>query len=94
LVEESTESDKGNKPLRKKESISQKKFRLYMVPWKTRLTIAQEEIADRMARKAQQGSALFVKILAKIHSILVCMIFFFQYLLLLKILKEKEKGRI
>jgi hypothetical protein len=55
---------------------------LYIVPMKTHLTKAQEEIADRMARKAQQGSDLFVKILAKTHSgahrscVLVCIFFF------------------
>ncbi|XP_078150525.1 B3 domain-containing protein Os03g0622200-like [Carex rostrata] len=56
FVQESSESDEGEHRAKKASS-------LYILPNKTRLTKAQEEIANRMARKTEKGSDLFVKIL-------------------------------
>ncbi|XP_078150524.1 B3 domain-containing protein Os12g0592300-like [Carex rostrata] len=56
LVQESSESDEG-------QHRTKKASRLYVIPHKTNLTKAQEEIANRMARRTQEDSDLFVKIL-------------------------------
>ncbi|XP_078150559.1 B3 domain-containing protein Os03g0622100-like isoform X1 [Carex rostrata] len=67
FVQESSEGDKGEHGtvrIRKtKENRTMKASHLYILPIRTRLTKAQEEIANRMARKTQKGSDLLVKIL-------------------------------
>ncbi|XP_078153988.1 B3 domain-containing protein Os03g0620400-like [Carex rostrata] len=61
FVDKSTESDSntGN------DNRAMKASRLYVVPVGTHLTQAQEEIANRMARKAQKDSRMLVKILTQ-----------------------------
>ena len=72
FVQESSESvsDEGEhgtvRKRKEKENHKVKKAsRLYVVPSNTYLTKAQEEIANRMAQKAQKGSDLLVKILTQ-----------------------------
>ncbi|KAJ3709304.1 hypothetical protein LUZ61_013009 [Rhynchospora tenuis] len=65
-LQESTEIDeKMQRSIRK---TKEKKSGFYMVPQKTFLTKAQEEIANRLARKTQKGSYLFVKILSMFNT--------------------------
>ncbi|XP_078173711.1 B3 domain-containing protein Os03g0620400-like isoform X2 [Carex rostrata] len=60
FVQESTESESNAG----KDYRAMKASRLYVVPLRTHLTQAQEEIANRMARKTQKDSQLLVKILS------------------------------
>ncbi|XP_078172668.1 B3 domain-containing protein Os12g0592300-like [Carex rostrata] len=64
-----SESDKGeHKTLKKRKTRENNRAKkdscLYVVSRRTYMTKAQEQIANRMARKTQKGSYLFVKILA------------------------------
>ncbi|XP_078150560.1 B3 domain-containing protein Os12g0592300-like isoform X2 [Carex rostrata] len=70
FVQESSDSEEGEHgTVRKtKENRTKKASRLYILPNKTHLTKAQEEIANRMARKTHKGSDLFVKILTLTES--------------------------
>ncbi|XP_078160146.1 B3 domain-containing protein LOC_Os12g40090-like [Carex rostrata] len=67
FVQEPSKSDEGEhlavRKTKTKENIAAKVSSLYVIPRGTHLTKAHEKIANRMARKAQKGSDLFVKIL-------------------------------
>ncbi|XP_078170397.1 B3 domain-containing protein LOC_Os12g40090-like [Carex rostrata] len=72
FVQEASESvsDEGEHgTVRKRKAKENHKVKkashLYVIPFNTYLTKAQEEIANRMARKAQKGSDLLVKILTQ-----------------------------
>ncbi|XP_078170263.1 B3 domain-containing protein Os12g0592300-like [Carex rostrata] len=64
-----SESDEGEhktvKKRKTKKNEAKNASRLFLLPCYTHLTRAQEEIANRMVRKTQKGSDLFVKILTR-----------------------------
>ncbi|XP_078182255.1 B3 domain-containing protein Os12g0592300-like [Carex rostrata] len=67
--ESDSESDEGEHGTVRKRKTKEKRTKkasiLYIVPNQTYLTKAQKQIADRMTRKTQKGSDLFVKILTR-----------------------------